>query len=143
MRNFKTVMKVNWKGKYSYEPEFDILNAHSFELILEYEANQFIGIAVEEEFTSLTNESPTVTGFIDGDTISFTKQYPFEYMIEDNGQITIDRAKPGHEVIYEGHYNSELGQWEGEWEIIADEIKLSAVEYEMDLVYGSWRMKTE
>jgi hypothetical protein len=136
-------MKVNWKGHYSYEPEFDILRSHSFEMILEFDSNQFEGIAVEEEFTALTNESPIVTGFIDGDQISFTKQYPFEYMQEEDGRLTFDRSKPGHEVVYEGQYNPATGYWEGEWEILVNEVRLSAEEYETDVVYGTWRMKID
>ncbi len=134
-------MKVNWKGKYSYELEFDLLNSHPFELVLELEADQFEGIAVEEEFTSLTGESPIVTGFIDNDLINFTKKYPFQFLVDDNDQIVIDRMKPGHEVIYEGRFNAEIGEWEGEWEIIVDEIKLTSEAYKTDMVYGSWRMK--
>lgn len=136
-------MKVIWKGRYSYEPEFDILNSHPFELILEFESDHFEGVAIEDEFTTLTNESPNVNGFIDADLISFTKQYPFQFELDENGQLVIDRSLPGHEVVYEGRFKPEIGQWEGTWEIITDEVKLSAEEYKTEMVYGSWRMKTE
>jgi hypothetical protein len=134
-------MKVICKGQYCYEPEFDSNKAHAFELILDLDSDQFKGIAVEEEFTTLTNEVPTITGFMDNEQISFTKQYPFQFAADENNQIVIDRSKPGHLVVYEGFLNRKNLEWEGSWEIISDEVRLSTDVYLAMIESGSWRMR--
>jgi hypothetical protein len=134
-------MKVNWKGHYSYEQEFDERQAHSFELLVDISDDEFEGIAVEEEFTARTNESPIVIGFVADDRISFTKQYPFQFAADDDNNIVIDRSKPGHQVVYEGVKNHDTNEWEGHWEIMSGEVRLSTDVYLAVIDSGSWRMK--
>jgi hypothetical protein len=136
-------MQVVWKGKYCYEEEFNDSKSFAFELKIDCTANEFQGISIEEEFTTLTNDSPTVNGFIDNDHISYTLQYPYQFDIAEDGSTIIDRSKPGHEVIYEGYFNAETGNWEGEWEIEVDEIKLAQELYQTHSISGSWKMKME
>lgn len=136
-------MDLIWKGKYSYDQDFDEESTFDFTLKVSYNDASFEGIALEEEFTGLTGEHATVKGFIDAEHISFVKKYPFKYEEQDDGSIIFDREQKGHEVVYDGYFNSELGIWAGDWEITYDEVKMSHGKYQESLIIGFWQMTRE
>lgn len=129
----------SWKGKYTYEEGFPIDASFDFELKVQYNDGSFDGIAIEEEFTKLSGESAHVKGFIEEDYISFVKTYPFKFEEQEDGTVVIDRNERGHKVEYDGYFNSEQNRWEGNWNIVSDEIKIFADEYEI-FEKGFWYM---
>ncbi len=129
----------SWKGKYAYEEGFPIEDSFDFELKVQYNEGSFHGIAIEEEFTKLSGETASVKGFIDGDHISFFKQYPFKFEELEDGITIIDRQERGHTVVYDGYFSIEKNRWEGHWEITFDEIKILNEEYEI-FDWGFWYM---
>lgn len=136
-------MELIWNGKYSYENNFDEANSFGFILKVKYHNTSFEGIALDEEFTVLTGEHAVIKGFIDNEHISFVKKYPFKFEEQEDGSILIDREKKGHEVIYNGFLNKDIGVWEGEWEILQNEVQISMGKYEEFLITGFWQMKIE
>lgn len=135
--------EVTWKGAYCYKEEFDDSDCHGFDLRVIVDEDEFYGTAPEQEFTSLTGDAATVEGFIEGDHISFTKKYPYLYILEDDGTFIFDQSKPGHEVIYTGQFNAELHRWEGEWEVHGMETKFPNGDWEVETIWGTWIMKTD
>jgi len=119
-------------------------NESPFEFRMEVELDDeqsFTGTVWEEEFSGITGKGLTVKGFIDENHISFVKQYPCLYDAGENGEIIIDESKHGHEVIYDGHWNEELGSWFGEWEIEVKTELVSFHKFESSLFIGVFEMK--
>lgn len=77
----------------------------------------FTGSVSEEEFSGIIGRLLSVKGFIDGDHISFVKQYPCLYEFDENREVIIDESKRGHEVIYDGYWDETKAIWTGEWEV--------------------------
>jgi hypothetical protein len=136
-------MDITWNGKYGYDDHFDPENTFAFILKVDDNEGSFHGIALEEEFTGLTGEAASVKGFADGDHISFVKKYPFRFDTQDDGAALIDRQQRGHEVVYDGYFNSETGVWEGTWEIQIDEIKIAPHKYRTSATVGFWQMNRD
>lgn len=87
--------EVTWKGAYCYKEEFDDSDCHGFDLRVTVDDDEFYGTAPDQEFTSLTGDVATVEGFIEGDHISFTKKYPYLYILEDDGTFVSISRNPG------------------------------------------------
>ena len=111
-----------WKGKFSYNPEeYGIVDDVDFEMYVELKEGKFEGKVYDDEFRELCDELAIVKGFIDENKIHFVVTYPISYSIDENDKVQIDESKKGHDVIYNGFLNSNLGRWEGGWEIMEEE----------------------
>ncbi len=108
---------------------------------VQFKEGSFTGEFTEAEFTELTGKKGTVKGFIDHQHISFVKKFPFKYDELEDGSILIDESMEGHEVVYDGWFNPEKGTWQGEWEILVEEIKVREGEYELVFDRGCWQMR--
>lgn len=135
------MMLISWKGYYCYSLEFDENEKFGFEIEAQFRDGSFTGEFSEEEFTGITGKKGTIKGFIDHQHISFVKRFPFKYDELEDGSVLIDETREGHEVVYDGYFNHEKGIWEGEWEILVEEIKVREGEYELILDRGCWQMK--
>lgn len=72
----------------------------------------------EESVTREQMKKPAVlTGFIEGNWISFIKKYPFHFQIAKDGSVLTDPKKPSHSIHYSGLFDPVLGRWQGDWEI--------------------------
>lgn len=134
-------MKVSWQGFYCYNIEFDETEQYGFTIDAEFVDGSFRGEFSEDEFTGITGEKGTVKGFIDEYHISFVKKYPFQYDELEDGSLFFDFEAEGHEVVYDGTFNQETGTWEGEWEILVEEVQVNDEESEQYFDRGSWRMR--
>lgn len=134
--------KKKWIGKfgYSFEENHEFI---SFEIEADYSDGSFEGSVFEDEFSNVTSELIHVKGFIDAEMISFVKTYPFYYSIDEKGFTIIDKTIRGHKVIYQGHFNKEDETWNGEWEIIHSEEKISFGVYKTNSLIGPWKMKLQ
>lgn len=130
-----------WIGHYNYRLEDEISENHNFEIHANLDDGSFSGVAIEEEFTQLTGDKPTVKGFIEDDMISFVKSYPYLFETDENGKQIIDKSIRGHQVEYEGYFEEDKGSWSGTWEIHFGEQKIDIGNYEFQFIMGEWSMK--
>lgn len=84
-----------WKGEYTLGPEYETDEGKTFEFILDLvdENGTFVGICIEREISEQLVEPISISGFWNKELISFTKQYPFSYYVDENGEFVIDKAK--------------------------------------------------
>ena len=95
----------------------------------------------EEYVTREWMKKPAIlTGFIEGNVISFIKQYPFYYSTDENLEIKVDFSKAHPPVHYSGLYDPVSGVLSGDWEI---EVFLDRNMYGSDpfLVVGTWELR--
>lgn len=140
--NDSTKTQEIWKGKFSYNPEeYGVMDDIDFELYVSLENGQFEGKAYDDEFRDLYDGLANVKGFIDFERIHFVVTYPVSYSMDENDEVRIDTSKVGHNVIYNGFLNKEIGKWEGEWEILEEEpIEGSTDVYQYHST-GGWEME--
>jgi hypothetical protein len=111
-------VKRTYQGIYFDIDQDGIERPYGFRMEVEIdEKHSFNGTVWEDEFSGITGKHLSVKGFIDEDHISFVKQYPCLYEYDADGKIIIDESQLGHEVIYDGYWNEEYGNWSGEWEV--------------------------
>ena len=132
-----------WIGRFVYGPEFG-KDMHGervqFRFFLEdLENGQFKGTSVDIEGPGANMNTATIRGFLTGDFISFTKQYPQYFIIDENGMTLVDTSKPQPRLSYSGQYNSRMKSFRGEWELWANE-ELAGESSIVDIFTGTWEM---
>jgi hypothetical protein len=88
------------------------------------EEDEFEGTATDIKGVGMNPDGGTVTGFIDGNKISFIKKYKSERM----------KDEPSPDICYSGRFNQAKGEYEGEW--VIERSKGAAGS-------GTWRMKKD
>lgn len=131
-----------WKGKYTFdEPEADHENKeHHFEMTMFVDDDDVTGEIKDISENDQTPGLATVGGFIDGDEISFIKQYPFLHLKNELNETIVDNSKQHPEIHYHGVVNEELiiGTWEMEAAVI-----MSAGQYHSKMINGKWELRKE
>ncbi len=113
-----------------------------FRMEVELDKNfSFNGTVWEEEFTEMSGKHLSVKGFIDNDHISFVKQYPCLYKIDEKWKVNIDVSKRGHAVIYDGYWDESIGSWIGEWEVEGESEFLLFGRIRTEIFIGNFEMK--
>lgn len=137
------MIQKNWIGEYGYSFEKESEIFFSFEIFAESNNGSFQGTVFEDEFSGFTGDLVIIKGFIEEDFISFVKTYPYYYATKESGEIVVDKQMKGHEVVYEGYFNNETGEWNGEWEILIHEEQDKTVNgrYITESIIGPWKMK--
>lgn len=111
-------MKITWIGYYIDANEQGEAAEFPFRIDAELDEEYgFSGTVWEDEFYALSQTFVKVQGFIEGDHISFVKTYPFDYGSDEDGKVSIDKTKPGHDVVYDGEWDQTTKSWKGTWEI--------------------------
>ena len=136
----KQILNGQWSGIINYGPEYgDLQNEELFFVAdLNEEDNLITGTATdlnEKEDTGIAS----IKGFIDGNKISFIKQYPYDSYYDEFGKIIIDKTKVGPEINYFGVWNFESNSIEGSWEIIVETKKIGDQLFE-NICTGSFKM---
>ncbi len=119
-------------------------NEIPFRFRMDVELNEklsFTGKVWEDEFSGLSGKELTVKGYIDEDHISFVKQYPCAYEIDENGEVLIDESRKGHHVIYDGYWDEVNGCWLGEWEVEGDTAILTPTRIHTQVFLARFEMK--
>ncbi|HBG71203.1 MAG: hypothetical protein A2W93_12325 [Bacteroidetes bacterium GWF2_43_63] len=131
-----------WEGEYTLGPEYESDEGKTFEFILDLiaENGTFVGKCIEREMSEQLVEPIIISGFWNEELISFTKQYPFSYYIDENGELVIDRTKEHPEIVYTGVYNSLSDCFSGDFEMVIESIPGSDCWIESVLT-GKWLMK--
>jgi hypothetical protein len=81
-----------------------------------------------------------VNGFIEDDLISFIKQYPAYYSVNENDEVLIDRDQKHPTIHYYGTYDENASTLSGTWEI---ETEHPEFPFQYSLIsLGSWEIKS-
>ena len=113
-------MKIEgkWIGQYTYGepyPENCIGKSISFEMNLSAKGIEFYGSFSDDETRDIFLDNGIVAGFIEGNYISFDKQYPKAIEINDSGIVEVLENSIPPLIKYEGVLSD--NQFEGTWEI--------------------------
>ncbi|HEU4471696.1 MAG TPA: hypothetical protein VFR58_11465 [Flavisolibacter sp.] len=132
-----------WQGFYTYGPEYGkLIEGQEAEFRLFVEAcseGQFSGRAIDWDGIGTNGEVAVINGFIDGDIISFTKQYAEYHTIDEWGNTAVLKDMPGHKVVYEGRFDRVSNTFTGTWEIVFDLKHTTDLTFE-EVSTGTWRM---
>ena len=116
--------KQSWSGYFTY-PIYDedgkllddVEERIPFEMSIQIQEGSFTGTATDEESKHLFNKPAIIKGFIEKNLISFTKQYPCLYYINEQGELTINTQEKHPEIRYTGFLNETQNEIIGEWEL--------------------------
>ncbi len=129
-----------WRGKFTFDnPETDYENLeHHFEMTMAVDDDDVTGEILDIEDNDQSPGRATVDGFIDGDEISFIKQYPSLHLKNELNETIIDKNKQHPEIHYHGVINDESisGTWEMEAAVI-----MSAGQYHSKMIDGKWELR--
>lgn len=110
-----------WLGYFSYGPEYgeDLAGEKvTFRLVVDsFNDGQFTGRSVDLEGIGANYEIAQINGYIEGYFISFTKQYPYFYGLDEAGNTIDDKGKQHPIVAYSGEYKPATKTYAGQWEL--------------------------
>jgi hypothetical protein len=136
-------MHGQWIGQFVYGPEYgEEMHGEKVQFRLfinEFESGKFKGTSVDIEGFGANMDTATINGFIADDFISFTKEYPDYFIIDDNGRTIKDPSNVKPRLSYEGHYNFRSKFFSGQWELWANE-ELAGEGSMVDIFTGTWEM---
>lgn len=126
-----------WEGEYSYnhgtenEPDLEYF---TFRLHIVENDGVLSGIC---EDTEPQFGKATITGFVEGDFISFIKKY--EMPSPDDDDDDSDEQQQYHQVHYSGNYHDEDSAFEGTWEITVSAERVGyQEEFILENLSGTW-----
>jgi hypothetical protein len=132
-----------WLGSFVYGPEYgDEIYGERVQFrfyIEEVGDGQFNGTSVDIVGYGANFDTAIITGFLKDDFISFTKEYPKYFIIDENGMALEDTSSLKPRLIYSGQFNSNTGFFIGQWEFWANEM-LSGDGSIVDIFTGTWEM---
>ena len=135
-----------WVGHFAYGPEYgdDIVGEKvQFRLFIDsFKDGQFNGRSVDLEGIGANYEIAQVIGFIDGNFISFTKQYPHLYGLDETGNTFNDKDKQHPIVAYSGEYKLNTKTFAGQWELRM-EIQPVGEYWLEDICTGTWEIRRD
>ena len=107
---------------------------------LVFDKNSFEGTRIDAETKDHITEPITVKGFVTGEFINYTVQYPYAYFIDDEtGEIVLEKDTPHPGVTYTGEYDSASKAYFGEWTVIFAEERIGL--FQDDTIEESWSGK--
>jgi hypothetical protein len=111
-----------WEGYYAHGEQYSEDRRKikvGFHVKMVLKEGMLSGIC-EEYITRVHMGKPaTLIGFIEGSHISFVKQYPYAYNVDEDRQITVDKTRPGLPVQYTGVFEPANSTFYGDWKIEA------------------------
>lgn len=135
-----------WIGHFEYGPEYgdDFFGEKvQFRFFLnETDEGQFKGTSVDIEGFGANMDTATINGFLTDDFISFTKEYPAFYIIDEKGNKFREPSNQQPRLSYSGYYNSRLNIFSGQWELWANE-ELAGDGSIVDIFTGKWEMRKD
>lgn len=140
------LLNGQWMGHFTYGSEYgEELNGEKvqFRLFIEWHENgQFRGKSIDLEGIGANFEIAQVKGFLQENFISFTKEYPHFYGVDENGRISHNEEQPHPVVCYEGQFDEYLKIFRGEWELEID-IKPFGEDWAIDVYRGTWEIRRD
>ena len=128
-----------WKAYYRYGagydlPEFEQKVEHTIEI--EVTPEGFIGKSSGEVGHGAVPEIGDIVGKVEDDFVEFVKTYPRTYMIDHEGNSSLESENPFH-VSYQGYVDQYHEKIYGEWTIRSLYIEEDGSEIE-SVVFGTW-----
>lgn len=142
----KKLISGKWQGTYTQklkeDPEDDKILEVAFEMELISAEGGFTGTCYDLEIELGKKEESYVSGFIDGEMISFIKRYEHTIYINEEAEEFILYKEAKHpEIHYYGRFNDAEERFEGNWEIEMDNESIGDDLLDTHLLYGSWWME--
>jgi hypothetical protein len=117
-------MEINinghWEGKIIYGAEYDKLEHKElyFSMDIIQDLDAFTGIALDKEGIGVNPDKATIKGFIDGNEISFVKQYESTAWFDENDLVVIEKNKLSPEINYFATFDPLTNVIEGHWDVV-------------------------
>lgn len=117
------VIKGHWNGFYEYDSIYDVNSSKAtFRMVLDdLGEGRFNGKCIDLEGAVSDSGVATIEGFMENSFISFTKEYPAFFEIDENGNRVEIKSNPKPLLTYTGHYDWLHKTFEGTWEILVDD----------------------
>ncbi len=135
-----------WIGHFSYGPDYGenlVGEKVEFRLFIDDFSNgEFTGRSVDIEGIGANFELAQLKGYVDGHFISFTKEYPFLYGLDEDGNSIENRNKQHPPVAYSGEYNQNTKIFSGQWELKM-EIEPVGDYWLEDICTGTWEIRKD
>lgn len=138
-------LKGRWAGEYiygpTYGPELEGRKGDFIMYIQDIKESSFEGKVIETDGDGEFHEA-VLKGFIQDYFISFTKTFDKYRFYDEN--LDIKEAEgdgSGYYVVYEGSFDHDLKQFNGQWEISFDVTPLATEEIIEEFWEGTWWMK--
>ena len=135
-----------WTGHFAYGPDYGeqlVGERVQFRLFVDgFKDGQFTGRSVDLEGIGANYEIALVNGYIEDNFISFTKQYPHFYWLDEFGNTVDDKNKQHPIVAYSGEYNSEIKSFAGQWEMRM-EVQPVGQYWLADICTGTWEIRRD
>jgi len=136
-----TFFSGHWQGEYTYGhgyPKNYIGKSVSFDISMTLTDGVLKGTCTDDKEKVPVSKPAIMDGFIEGNFISFIKQYAHAWEIEADGTVIEHENQPSHEIHYTGTYDTD--GFTGDWEIAMTYVYPNGVLQEY-LVGGTWSMK--
>jgi len=142
----KILLAGQWFGYFSYGSEYgEQLEGERviFSLLIEEVFNnKFRGKCIELEGIGASTEVSLVEGFIEHQFISFRKEYPSYYTIDEFGKEGKHEDLLHPRLSYSGTFNKISQIFSGAWEIISNERPAGEGTF-VDIYTGYWEMSKD
>ncbi|NTS42463.1 hypothetical protein HRG84_16295 [Flavisolibacter sp. BT320] len=146
MLNRSIELEGQWVGHFAYGPDYgEEMNGEKvqFRVFIDRSKNGgFVGRSVDLEGIGANFEVAEVKGFLEEGLISFTKQYPHFYALDEAGNTVEDKNKPHPLVAYTGTYNQSTKTFTGDWEMRVAIAPVGTYWLE-DVCTGTWEMRKD
>jgi hypothetical protein len=136
-----TIINGQWEGYFEYGFNYIAQGEKvKFRLTLkDIGQGKFRGECIELEGHEYNPGIATINGFIEASFISFTKEYPVHYKLDQSGKSVPDNDPIKPLINYEGNFDWKQGSFSGFWEICIDNEKNKNGSM-ICVGSGSWRM---
>jgi len=135
-----------WFGFFSYGPEYGALLVNKkviFSILIDNVFNnQFKGKCIELEGIGASTELSTIAGFLENEFISFTKAYPTNNFIDENGNAVEVAGTVNMRLSYKGQFNRFNQTFNGIWEIWSNEVTAGDGVF-VNISTGTWEISKD
>lgn len=124
-------IKGTWRGEYADQYDEKV----EFEIHLDQNNDGFKGKGYDLYDRKVKFK---IAGFVEGNLISFTKEYDESIVSDEVGNVFVDMETHHPGVHYYGRFNSDKNKFEGTWEVQVDESNLGHDRSLIWFDYGVW-----
>lgn len=120
MKTTTSILNGLWSGYFRYGQQFGDLQGQkvTFRITLqETEEGQFHGKCIELEGEGVNPEIANIRGYMEGNCITFVKEYPINYFFDEEGNLVVNKRTPAPLLTYFGEYNWPTKTFTGHWEL--------------------------
>ncbi|MCI4671140.1 MAG: hypothetical protein MRZ79_23580 [Bacteroidia bacterium] len=133
-----------WKGYYIYGNGYGLPyfgQKVEFESEMIQRKDEVSGVITEKGEYSVPMEA-TFSGFVQGNFLSFIKNYPGKAQIDEEGDLNVEANGNSHEIHYQGYLDQEHDSIYGRWSI-SQVVRGPFGEEMTHICEGLWLIKRE